>query len=150
MNAAFQKAVSGLPEKCRALLACAPMAVSALPSQAGIYLLSEGDTHLYVGRTGNIRKRVNQHTTGTHNQAAFAFKLAREATGRVEASYTPEGSRDHLMQDAGFAQAFSAAKQRVGGMQVRYVIEADDVQQSLLEIYAALEFDTKYNSWATT
>jgi hypothetical protein len=58
-----------------------------MPSQ-GVYLFSEGGVHLYVGRSNKIRSRYGRHCNpgATHRMAAFAFKLARESTGRTVAT----------------------------------------------------------------
>ena len=54
--------------------------------------------------------------------AAFAFKLAREATGKVKASYKAgPDSRAGLMKDAKFVTAFNKAKDRIHGMDFRFV-----------------------------
>jgi hypothetical protein len=80
----------------------------------------------------------------------FAFRLAREATGHVEASYRSEGSRAALAADPEFAAAFSKAKTRVREMELRYVEEVDSLRQTLLEIYAAVVLKTAYNDFDTT
>jgi hypothetical protein len=60
----------------------------SLPKR-GVYLFSEGDAHLYVGRSNKIRARWGRHCNpgATHRMAAFALKLARETTGKLTASY---------------------------------------------------------------
>jgi predicted alpha/beta-hydrolase family hydrolase len=58
----------------------------------------------------------------THRQAAFAFQLAREVTGRIMIAYRAgKDSRDGLMLDPVFAAAFTAAKARIREMEYRYV-----------------------------
>jgi hypothetical protein len=79
----------------------------------------------------------------------FAFRLAREATGHVEASYRSEGSRAALAADPEFAAAFSKAKARVREMELRYVGETDPLRQALLEIYVAVVLRTPYNNFET-
>jgi predicted GIY-YIG superfamily endonuclease len=118
---------------------------------SGVYLLSEGNTHLYVGRSDNIRTRLQQHSrdSSTHNSAPFAFKLAREDTGIIRASYVTNGSRESLEQDPKFKEAFLRAKRRVKSMDVRYVEERDPLKQYLLEIYVAVSLGTKYNDFNT-
>ena len=88
---------------------------------AGIYLLSEGEDHLYVGRSNRLRERVRRHSRpgATHRMAALAFRMAREATGQTKASYKTKGSRTDLMADPAFANAFAEAKERIGEMSVR-------------------------------
>jgi hypothetical protein len=70
--------------------------------------------------------------------AAFAFRLAREKTGRIAATYKKRGSRMDLMTDSEFAGAFESAKERVRAMDVRFVREPDPVRQALLEMYVAV------------
>src|SRR5580658_4462075 len=99
-----------------------PVTVASLPRDAPsacIYLFSENGRRLYVGRTRKLRKRLGQHSTpgAQQNQAVFAFKLAREMTGRLAAAYSPEGSRVALSANHEFSQAFSESKRRVRGMQ---------------------------------
>ncbi len=81
MNPDFQRVVDNLEPKFRALMAMVPVRYSALPRQIpkrGIYLFSEGDQHLYVGRTNRIRSRLAGHCrpSSTHFSATFAFRVA--------------------------------------------------------------------------
>ncbi len=87
---------------------------------------------------------------GTHRQPAFAFMLAREGTGRIAATYRlGEGSRAGLMLGPKFAAAFVAARQRIRGMEYRFVEETDQNRQALLEIYCAVVLETPYNDCGT-
>ncbi len=115
----------------------------------GVYLFSEQDASLYVGRSNRMRQRIRNHgsPSATHRQAAFAFKLSREATGKAKATYKPEGSRAQLMLDPTFVAAFTAAKARIATMQIRYVEEPDPVRQCLLEIYVGVSLATPYNDF---
>jgi hypothetical protein len=118
----------------------------------GVYLFSEGDRHLYVGRSNRLRGRYGGHCNpgATHNTAAFAFKLAREATGNTEATYKPgKGSRAGLMKDPEFAAAFDAAKARIRNMDYRYVKETNQIRQALLEMYCAIALGAPYNDFGT-
>jgi hypothetical protein len=83
----------------------------------------------------------------THKQAAFAFRLAREATGNLKASYKKEGSRAHLMESPEFKIAFELAKARIRAMELRYVEEADPLRQAVLEMYIAVVLATPYNDF---
>jgi predicted GIY-YIG superfamily endonuclease len=129
-----------------------PVRFSSLPTAIparGVYLFSEGETHLYVGRTNGIRKRLQNHCRlgGTHFTATFAFRIAREETGKLKASYKKEGSRAALASDPMFAAAFAKAKSRVNGMDIRFVEETDPTKQALLEIYAATALATRSNDF---
>src|SRR3989338_556769 len=117
---------------------------------SGIYLFSENDKPLYVGRTNNLKRRIRNHTRPSHNMATFAFLLARHATERLSASYRPSGSRkDLLKNDAAFRKAFDDARERIKRMDVRFVEEKEPVGQALLEIYAAYVSKAKYNDFDT-
>jgi hypothetical protein len=122
-----------------------------MPKQ-GVYLFSEGGQHLYVGRSNNIRGRYGRHCNpgATHRMAAFAFKLAREATGKMTASYkVGEDSRSGLMLNPEFLAALKAAKARIREMDFRYVEETDQNAQALLEIYCTLALNARFNDFDT-
>ena len=152
MNPIFREAVESLEPKFQKLIRSKPVKFDQLPSlipERGIYLFSEGDTHLYVGRTNRLRNRLRAHcsASSTHNTAAFAFRIARHKTGRLRASYRKEGSRASLMQDEAFAAEFRAAKQRLSEMNIRYVEETDPIRQTLLEVYVAVMLQTPFNDF---
>ena len=131
-----------------------PLGYGDLPpgmAKCGVYLFTESDHHLYVGRSNKLRGRYGRHCLpgATYKQAAFAFRLAREATGRLEATYKTKGSRRDLMLDPAFVKAFEAAKERIRSMEYRFVEETDQNRQALLEIYCAIVLETPYNDFAT-
>ncbi len=130
----------------------APVTVADLPldtPRAGIYLFSEAEEHLYVGRTNTIRKRLQKHCrpSSGHNSATFAFRLAREITGQTVATYTEQGSRTELENDPVFGPVFIAQKQRVRKMNVRYVSEPEPLRQALLEMYVSVSLQTPHNDF---
>jgi predicted GIY-YIG superfamily endonuclease len=154
MDPTFRQFVEMLHPSFERLMQMAPMCMAALPSKLPekcIYLLSEEQNHLYVGRTRKLRQRLRQHSieAAQHNQAVFAFKLAREATGRLAAAYSATGSRVTLCAEPAFAEAFQQAKVRVRKMDLRFVEEADPTRQALLEIYVSVVLRTKYNDFDT-
>lgn len=120
-----------------------------VPQKRGVYLFSEAGRHLYVGRTNRLRRRLAGHCrpSANHFTATFAFKLARESTGRLKAAYATKGSRADLLNDPAFATAFTVAKARIATMEVRFVEECDPVKQALLEIYVATVLGTPYNDF---
>jgi hypothetical protein len=82
----------GLHPKFEQLIGMAPCRAGAFPQslpKQGVYLFSESDAHLYVGRSNKIRARWGRHCNpgATHRMATFAFKLARKTTGKLTASY---------------------------------------------------------------
>jgi hypothetical protein len=131
------------------LMACEPISNrKRLPRgtpQCGVYLFSEGDSHLYVGRTNRLRARRREHLSGKNNDAPFAFKLARHQTNNIRAKGGP--TRKALENDPIFSLAFLAAKLRIAEMEFRWVEEADPLAQCLLEIYVAVALDAQYNDF---
>src|SRR5207244_8125526 len=118
MHPAFKEFADSLQPSFERLMASVPFTASTIPrgcAKQGIYLFSEGDLHLYVGRTRQFIQRMAQHSRpgSQHNQAVFAFRLAREGTGRIEASYGGEWTRVRLCLDEEFSNAFTASKARV-------------------------------------
>jgi len=94
---------------------------------------------------------LRQHSVpgSQHDHAVFAFKLARERTGHTQAAYNTKESRAALCKDPEFLAAFDEAKRRVRAMDVRYVEESDSLRQALLEIYASVALETRYNDFDT-
>lgn len=132
----------------------APVTAITLPRgmpERGVYVFSEGEKHLYVGRTNRLRQRLLEHgrPSSRHDSAPFAFRLAREKTGRVTATYQTRGSRPELAVDPYFAEAFNAAKHRVRAMNIRFTEERDPLRQALLEVYVAVALQTPYNDFDT-
>lgn len=155
MNAEFANIVDDLHPAFERLVAMAPYRYDQ-PRQlipvCGVYVFSEGERFLYVGRSNNLTKRYGQHCNpgATHNTAAFAFLLARETTGFLKASYLPDAnSRKSLMENPAFRQAFDEAKVRIRAMEFRFVEEDDQIRQALLEIYCAMALKAPYNDFRT-
>lgn len=151
MNETFRQHVEQLHGKFEALMKMEPVTLAGLPKtvpKSGIYLFSEGDTHLYVGRSKSLRARLRYHS-GPADDAPFAFKLAREQTGNVKATYRSQGSRTELLTDPAFRAAFQSAKERIRRMRIRFVEEPDSNRQALLEIYATICVGAPYNDFDT-
>ena len=155
MHPTFAKLIDGLHPKLEELLSMSPCRYGNLPKsmpKQGVYLFTENGHHLYVGRSNKIRSRYGRHCNpgATHRMAAFAFRLARETTGRTMASYKAgDDSRKGLMLNREFRAAFDAAKARIRSMDFRFVEETDQNAQALLEIYCTLALDAKYNDFNT-
>jgi len=150
MNKDFKQAVDSLQPKYEALLAMEPVTLADLPRhmpKKGVYLFSEGDRHLYAGRTNGLRSRLQGHVRDSHYTATLAFLIARIQTGKLQPSYKPKESRFDLLRNQEFRAAFDNARQRIRKMDIRYVEEADPVRQALLEIYVALASGAEHNSF---
>jgi hypothetical protein len=154
MNAEFLGYIDRLDAKVEQLLDASVYRYEDLPRgipTSGIYLFSEGEQNLYVGRSNRIRGRLSSHCrdSSRHNAASFAFRIARERTGRIEATYNKKGSRAALSADPEFAVAFRQAKEFLRSLSIRFVEERHQTTQALLEIYAAVRLRTPYNDFAT-
>lgn len=153
MHSRFARIAESLDPSLIRLMSMKPVKLGQFPKEMptkGIYLFSEGKKHLYVGRSNKLRQRPMRHL-GTHRMAAFAFKLAREATGFTKRSYKagPE-SRTGLMKNPVFVSAFKVAKDRIRMMDVRFVGEENQERQILLEIYCAIVLRAPYNDFNTS
>ena len=86
MHDDFKIYVNALQPAFEQLISMEPVKLTALPKNLPtrcVYLFSEGGKHLYGGRIDHFRNRMRQHSipAAQHNQAVFAFRLARVATG---------------------------------------------------------------------
>ena len=155
MHPSFSIFVETLHDKYERLVSCPTCCDGQLPKkmpQNGVYLFSENGKPLYVGRSNRLRGRYTKHCgkSSPHNAAAFAFKLARETTGKMTASYVAgKDDRKTLMQAPAFKQAFEDAKARIRKMDYRFVEETDQIKQALLEIYCTVVLKTPYNDFDT-
>jgi hypothetical protein len=154
LNPHFFELIKDFDSLLAQLLAMPPVTAHSLPPimpKKGIYLFSENEKHLYVGRSNNIRGRIGRHYRpgSTHRMAAFAFHIAREMTGNLKAAYKKEGSRKALIGDSAFLNAFSVAKERIGMMELRFVEVIDPNQQAIFEVYVSIALKTPYNDFDT-
>jgi predicted GIY-YIG superfamily endonuclease len=152
MDKKFEDLWKSLLPSFHELTSMAPVKFSTLPKEMpkkGVYLFSEGDLHIYVGRSDGLRKRIQQHCRrGTPPAAAaLASRRARRALDIGKASYKAENSRKVLALRPEFQQAFQAAKDSIGEMDIRWVEENDPVRQALLEIYVSVALETEENDF---
>jgi len=155
MQASFARLLERLQPKFEELMRMRPGRFGSLPRlmpQQGVYLFSENERHLFVGRSNTIRSRYGRHCNprSTHRMATFAFHLACEATGKTgTAGEAGENSKKGLMLNRDFRAAFDSAKARIRQMEFRSVGESDQNVQALLAIYCTLALNAKYNDFNT-
>lgn len=113
----------------------------------GVYLFSENNRVLYVGRSNNIKQRLRNHIADSHFKATFAFLLAREESNFLRPSYKQKNSRENLLQNRVFRRCFDKARTSIREMKVRVVEETDATKQALLEIYATVATSAKYSTF---
>jgi hypothetical protein len=151
----FAMIVDSLAPKLARLVSAPPFRYGGLSPdmpKSGVYLFTESGNHLYVGRSNNLRDRYTYYCRPivTQGDAAFAFQLARGATGRATASHRlSRHHRGQLMLDPTFVAALSAAKERIKAMECRFVEEADQKRQALLEIYCTIVLQAPYNGFVS-
>lgn len=117
----------------------------------GIYVFYEGRRALYVGRSTNLKTRIQSHSRkcSKHASASFAFNIAKMKTRRKGLEIDPDQTRKALQKDEIFKALFKEAKKRVSKMKVRVVEIKCPNTQTVFELYAALKFKTKYNDFDT-
>jgi hypothetical protein len=152
VNPKFAKALSKLEPSLKELLAFPPIQQINLPAtlpKAGIYLFTEAGKHLYVGRSNDLRDRIQTHVrrSSKTNQAAFAYRLAREKAGIVKVSYKKLTPEEDWSLIEPFLSAFPASKERIRKMDLRVVSESEPMNQMLLEVYVAIALGTPYNDF---
>ncbi|HOJ07764.1 MAG: GIY-YIG nuclease family protein [Ignavibacteriota bacterium] len=152
MDKKFNSYIDKLPSLLNELLLMPPVKPTILPKGLplrGIYLFTEEDIHLYVGRSNNIKRRIQYHCrlSSDHNKATFAFRIARSETNLERATYKTEGSRKQLEDNPIFGPVFIKAKERIRVMELRFIEVNDPVQQALLEIYIAITLNTPFNDF---
>lgn len=157
MNVQFEEIIRKFPDNMEILLEKSPVSPAELTEKVlrGIYVYYENGTAIYVGRSRNITQRFRQHQqqSSDHHSATFAFLIAKmdaEKSGvNMQHKSGKNMTRDELQKYPPFKHFFSEAKRRVAMMKVRVIAIDDPVEQTLFEVYAALELKTKYNTWDT-
>jgi predicted GIY-YIG superfamily endonuclease len=154
MHPGFASHIESLHPSFERLLAMEPHAGLPPPTKipvSGVYLFSEGDEPLYVGRSNRLRKRYFLHTRpgSQHNQASFAFRIAAKILKLPAATYTKARGRKAISRNDDFIREFTVAKERIRKMNYRFVEETDQTRQALLEIYVAVALGTPYNDFGT-
>jgi len=152
MDARFAQIVATMEPKLQELLATPPITAAVLPRDfpvAGVYLFSERGEHLYVGRSNDLRFRIQTHirASAATNQAAFAYRLARQAAGIVKVAYKKLSPEEDWSLREPFLSAFPASKQRIRQMELRVISEPDPLAQMILEVYVAVALGTPHNDF---
>lgn len=151
MNAEFLSKITTIATRFRDLAAAPLLPMRGGPSHStagGIYVLYECGQPVHVGRTRNLRKRLQGHCSESHYHASYAFKRARAETGK-RADYKPGNSRKVLAAAPEFRPAFLRQVQAIRQMEYRFLPVADPVEQYLLELYAAMELGTSMDEFDT-
>ena len=85
--------------------------------------------------------------SSNHNSATFAFIIAKHDAEKKNIDLNK--TRDELQVDPDFLPFFKNAKERVSEMKIKVIDIENPIEQTLFEVYAALELKTPYNDWET-
>jgi len=147
----YQEIINRFPEYMKKLTEDSPVHISELKNipKMGIYVFYENGRPIYVGRSRNLTQRFRQHRqhSSRHNSATFAFMIAKQDAEKSGVDI--KRTREELQNDSVFFPIFIKAKKRVSEMHVQVIQMDDPIEQTLFEVYAALELKTEHNSWET-
>lgn len=151
MNEEFQAIIELFPGYIKELLRSPPVLANELKNipKQGIYVFYENAKPIYVGRSKNLRQRFKQHSrqSSNHNSATFAFMIAKQDAEKTKVDI--HKTREELQIDPEFLPFFKNAKKRVSEMKIQVIDIENPIEQTLFEVYAALELKTQYNDWRT-
>jgi hypothetical protein len=121
----------------------------AVPSSPGVYVFLDGACAERVGRSGNLKKRLQTHIRRDHNSGSYAFKRARQRYGTV-ATYKKGTGRKDLQQVPEFDVLFREEIDRIRRLFVKWIVVENDIDQYLLEVYAAIEYGLDLNEFGNS
>ncbi|WP_210514957.1 GIY-YIG nuclease family protein [Hymenobacter terricola] len=156
--ATFATYASALPDLLASLQDCEPATRLELSGRIaketpGVYVFYDWyDQPQYVGRTRDLRRRLGEHgrDSSSHYSASFAFLRARKVAESDGHDLRGFSRKELANEHEAFRDFFAAAKMTVAEMTIRWVVVPDAVTQALLEVYAALELGTPFNSFETS
>ncbi|MCX6671867.1 MAG: GIY-YIG nuclease family protein [Euryarchaeota archaeon] len=146
LNAEFEKIINKFPEMMRTLVSSPPISKGSfhnVPSK-GIYVFYDEDNKpIYVGRSDRMRSRLREHSqrSSTHTSATFAFNMAKDIA--KDAGLDIFMPRKDLEKIPAFKKIYDENKERVSRMKIRTIEISDPIEQTLFEVYAHLELNTK-------
>lgn len=151
MNDAFKQHLGNLLCNYEALMAAPVLPIrerSRFKDRAGIYLLIFEGKYDYVGRTRNLRQRLQSHLTANPNAASYALKRVRRAH-QLEASYKPNMSREFITREEPWRGYFLEEIENIRRMDFQFLDLPDKVDQYLLELYATMELGLELSGFDT-
>jgi len=118
--------------------------------QKGVYIFFEGKKAIYVGRSNRLKNRLKEHSqkSSDHYSATLAFRIAKHETTDIQKKGRKQ-TNEQLMSNRNFLKEFNDAKERISKTKIRFIEVEDPIEQTLFEVYAYLELNTKYNDFGT-
>lgn len=148
----FSSYVARLPDFHRQLLKSPSQPLKPIKGWDGlhaVYVFLEEENVCHVGRTRNLLRRLRGHLANSHNSATFAFSQAKRVLG-YQATYRKGEGRADLFKNPEFIVEFERQRTRIKKMQFKFLEIKDPVEQYLLELYLALEFNTSLDEFRTS
>lgn len=100
----------------------------------------------YIGRAGQIARRLNRHLqVVNHNSASLVYKITAKSLDRSD-----KRRNDNMSDLDSFLPAFQATQRYLRDQcEMTYFLCDNDSRQALLEILFSLRFRTEFNDWKT-
>jgi len=118
------------------------LTMEQLPTKAGIYVIFEtAEKPIYVGRTDNVRVRIQEHTrpsSGT-GSATFAYKLAKREFFQ---KYPKTKLNKEHEKAPEFVKIFLEKKIFLKTCSIKFIDIENDILQTMFEPYAAYMLGT--------
>ena len=151
LNREFQNISNQFPDLLERLVKSSPRFRSDLGEipKKGIYVFYEDEKPIYVGRSNNLKRRIQEHGVRSSDRfsATFAFRIAINNAKKIKIDVNR--LRSELEKDADFAALYDKAKERVRNMSVRTIEIDDQIIQTIFEVYACVALKTwEYNDFS--
>jgi predicted GIY-YIG superfamily endonuclease len=119
-----------------------PVEKSDLPNSPGIYIFYKHGEPIYVGRTNKLKERVQMHVRPSSNRdtATFAFNLSK--IEYVKKYGAIKMKRIDFENNIEFKELFVEKKKYLSDCKFKYLVEENDVLQTMLEPYLAYKLGT--------
>ena len=154
MNEKYRELADRMPLRLQSLLEQPPISIDDIGitqvPQKGVYVFSEGNKPIYVGRSNGLKKRLKQHSqiSSDRYSATLAFRIAKQNTPILQNTGKRQ-TNEQLMKNSAFRKKFEAAKIRIARTKIRFIKIEDQAEQAMFEIYAAFVLDTELNDFST-
>ena len=119
---------------------------------SGIYVFSEcfdgKEDCYYVGQSNSIFDRLREHcATRTVEKANFAYKMTVDLTNLKPIPGSPNSTKMSMFYLSEFQGKFDEVISRIKEMDYRWIEVGDKLKKNLLEIYASVVLESKYNDF---
>jgi hypothetical protein len=118
----------------------------------GVYVFSEkgqsGEMVMYTGQSLSVLDRLKEHcAVANHERANFAYMLTVDETGIRPIPGSPDSTKASMFRYDRFVLEFERRIARIKAMDFRFVPVESKLNRNLLEMYAAVLLESKYNDF---